>query len=132
MGVSPVTLYNVLYLGKNFSWSVLFCSRALMRPRKDEDSWKLLCLRVFDDEHCPFDELEEIGRLMAGMGGGLPLAVVVIAGFLKQISVSKVVKLWVAEGFLKQIRREKDDIQLSTFLHKSLQGKMYLFVLDDA
>ncbi|EPS67053.1 hypothetical protein M569_07723 [Genlisea aurea] len=99
---------------------------------RDEDSWRLLCLRVFDDEHCPFSELEEIGRLMPGMGGGFPLAVVVIAGFLKQISVSKVVKLWVAEGFLKQIRREKDDIQLSRFLHKSLEGKMYLFVLDDA
>ncbi|XP_019258527.1 PREDICTED: putative late blight resistance protein homolog R1A-10 [Nicotiana attenuata] len=50
-----------------------------------EDSWKLLCNKVFVKEDCP-PQLEEIGKKMAEQCRGLPLSVVVIAGVLSNIN----------------------------------------------
>ncbi|KAL0402623.1 UNVERIFIED_CONTAM: putative late blight resistance proteinR1B-14 [Sesamum latifolium] len=48
----------------------------------DEDqSWNLLRQMVFKQQDCPV-ELEKIGKLIARSCGGLPLAIVVIAGLL--------------------------------------------------
>ncbi|KAK4433080.1 putative late blight resistance proteinR1B-16 [Sesamum alatum] len=51
----------------------------------DEDqSWNLLQQMVFKQEGCPV-ELEKIGNLIATSCGGLPLAIVVIAGLLSTV-----------------------------------------------
>ncbi|KAL2227858.1 putative late blight resistance protein homolog R1B-14 [Sesamum indicum] len=51
----------------------------------DEDqSWNLLRQMVFKQEDCPV-ELEKIGKLIARSCGGLPLAIIVIAGLLSTV-----------------------------------------------
>ncbi|KAL3512862.1 hypothetical protein ACH5RR_025579 [Cinchona calisaya] len=49
------------------------------------DSWKLLCDKVFWEERCP-TEVEDIGKKIAAKCQGLPLAIVVVAGYLLKIS----------------------------------------------
>ncbi|KAL0425283.1 UNVERIFIED_CONTAM: putative late blight resistance proteinR1A-10 [Sesamum radiatum] len=123
----------------------------------EEWSWSLLRYKVFEQQSCP-TELERIGRTIAKSCGGLPLAIVLVAGFLTKmdraqyhwekiaenmssavitnedlskiltlsydhlpchlqpcflymggfpedynIPVSKLTKLWIAEGFLKSV-----------------------------
>ncbi|KAK4394341.1 Disease resistance protein RPP13 [Sesamum angolense] len=54
----------------------------------DDQSWNLLRQMVFKQEECP-DELEKIGKLIARSCGGLPLAVVVIAGLLSTVGKTR-------------------------------------------
>ncbi|KAL3510697.1 hypothetical protein ACH5RR_030098 [Cinchona calisaya] len=49
-----------------------------------EESWELLHKKVFGEESCPL-ELTDIGRQIAKQCQGLPLAIVVMAGFLSRI-----------------------------------------------
>ncbi|KAL0293334.1 UNVERIFIED_CONTAM: putative disease resistance RPP13-like protein 3 [Sesamum radiatum] len=49
-----------------------------------DQSWNLLRQMVFKQEDCPV-ELEKIGKLIARSCGGLPLAIVVIAGLLSTV-----------------------------------------------
>ena len=46
-----------------------------------DESWKLLCQKVFQRKHCPH-QLMEIGMQITEKCKGLPLAIVVIAGIL--------------------------------------------------
>ncbi|GFY84752.1 hypothetical protein Acr_03g0015260 [Actinidia rufa] len=48
---------------------------------REEESWELFSKKVFADEKCP-DDLEKLGKQMADKCGGLPLAIVVLAGVL--------------------------------------------------
>lgn len=51
-----------------------------------DDSWKLLSIKVFGvNDLCP-SELEDIGKQIAERCGGLPLAILVVAGHLSKIS----------------------------------------------
>ncbi|KAL8458630.1 hypothetical protein ACS0TY_036230 [Phlomoides rotata] len=95
----------------------------------EDKSWDLLCKIVFGEESCPI-ELEEIGKKIARNCKGLPLSIVddelclqilymsykqlpthlkpcfLYMGVLSEdrtIRVSELIKLWVAEGFLKPI-----------------------------
>ncbi|XP_011071841.1 putative late blight resistance protein homolog R1A-10 [Sesamum indicum] len=52
-----------------------------MRFLNVDDSWNLLCKKVFGEKDCP-PELEDVGREIARNCGGLPLAIVVIGGLL--------------------------------------------------
>ncbi|KAL0417030.1 UNVERIFIED_CONTAM: putative late blight resistance proteinR1A-10 [Sesamum latifolium] len=52
-----------------------------MQFLKEDDSWNLLRQKVFGEKDCP-PELERVGREIARNCGGLPLAIVVIGGFL--------------------------------------------------
>ncbi|KAG8379229.1 hypothetical protein BUALT_Bualt07G0066800 [Buddleja alternifolia] len=67
-----------------------------------DDSWNLLCNKVFGEEDCPH-ELEEIGKEIAQNCEGLPIAIVVISVFPEdhEIPVPKLIRLWIAEGFLE-------------------------------
>ncbi|XP_047971400.1 late blight resistance protein R1-A-like [Salvia hispanica] len=55
-----------------------------MRFMNDSQSWDLLKGKVFVDSNCP-PELEEVGKKIARSCGGLPLAVVLVAGFLSGV-----------------------------------------------
>ncbi|XP_019239686.1 PREDICTED: putative late blight resistance protein homolog R1B-12 [Nicotiana attenuata] len=51
-----------------------------------DDSWKLLSIKVFEaNDLCP-SELEVIGKQIAEKCGGLPLAILVVAGHLSKIA----------------------------------------------
>ncbi|XP_057487691.1 disease resistance protein RPP13-like [Actinidia eriantha] len=52
-----------------------------LRFLREEESWELFSKKVFADEKCP-DNLEKLGKQMADKCGGLPLAIVVLAGVL--------------------------------------------------
>ncbi|MED6170563.1 hypothetical protein PIB30_032242 [Stylosanthes scabra] len=57
-------------------------SRPYKLPLLDEkESWELFCKKVFFDEECPSD-LEPLGRSIIESCGGLPLAIVAIAGVI--------------------------------------------------
>ncbi|KAL0364586.1 UNVERIFIED_CONTAM: putative late blight resistance proteinR1A-10 [Sesamum angustifolium] len=64
------------------------CSFYHMRFLKEEDSWNLLCRKVFGEGACPL-ELEEIGKEIARKCGGLPLSIVVIGGLLSKTSTTQ-------------------------------------------
>ncbi|CAN4110371.1 unnamed protein product [Withania somnifera] len=51
-----------------------------------DDSWKLLSIKVFGANDCCPSELEDIGKQIAERCGGLPLAILVVAGHLSKIA----------------------------------------------
>ncbi|KAL0397250.1 UNVERIFIED_CONTAM: putative late blight resistance proteinR1A-10 [Sesamum calycinum] len=55
-----------------------------MRFLDEEWSWSLLRDKVFEQQSCPI-EFERIGRTIAKSCGGLPLAIVLVAGFLTKM-----------------------------------------------
>ncbi|KZV28836.1 hypothetical protein F511_06270 [Dorcoceras hygrometricum] len=57
----------------------------------DDQSWELLCDKVFGKESCP-SVLEEFGKDIAEKCGGLPLAIVVIGGLLAKANKTR--ELW--------------------------------------
>ncbi|KAL0356179.1 UNVERIFIED_CONTAM: Disease resistance protein RPP13 [Sesamum radiatum] len=54
----------------------------LMNFLNEEESWDLLCEKVFAQKGRPYPELEKIGKNIANCCRGLPLAIVVISGSL--------------------------------------------------
>ncbi|XP_073119063.1 putative late blight resistance protein homolog R1A-3 [Henckelia pumila] len=60
-------------------------------PLNDDQSWKLLCAKVFGEEPCPLN-LQKIGKTTAHNCGGLPLSVAVIGGLLSK--VEKTLMAW--------------------------------------
>ncbi|XP_059649788.1 disease resistance protein RPP13-like [Cornus florida] len=52
-----------------------------LRFLTDDESWELLCRKVFQRGSCP-SELEDLGKKIAKKCYGLPLAIVVVAGLL--------------------------------------------------
>ncbi|KAG5588707.1 hypothetical protein H5410_049141 [Solanum commersonii] len=89
-----------------------------------EESCKLLQKKVFQKEDCP-PELQDVSRAVAEKCKGLPLVVILVAGIIKKrkieeswwnepcllymgmfpedarIPVSKLISLWIAEGFVE-------------------------------
>ncbi|XP_019191549.1 PREDICTED: putative late blight resistance protein homolog R1B-14 isoform X2 [Ipomoea nil] len=79
----------------------------------EDESWELLQKKVFQEESsCPF-ELERPGRTIAKRCGGLPLAIVIIAGTL--LGKPKTSRAW-----------DKVADSISDFLRLSLQSYDYL------
>ncbi|XP_057780129.1 putative late blight resistance protein homolog R1B-16 [Salvia miltiorrhiza] len=134
-----------------------------MKPLKKDQSWVLFCRNAFQQEHCPYPQLESVGNEIVRLCRGLPLSIVVIGGFLlksprtvgfwedvakniisipnsmekqeildvlslsynhlpphlkpcflymgifeedREIRASRIIKLWVAEGFIKPKRAQ--------------------------
>ncbi|XP_057780138.1 putative late blight resistance protein homolog R1A-10 [Salvia miltiorrhiza] len=134
-----------------------------MKPLKKDQSWVLFCRNAFQQEHCPYPQLESVGNKIVRLCRGLPLSIVVIGGFLlksprtvgfredvakniksiptstekqeildvlslsyshlpphlkpcflymgifeedREIRASRIIKLWVAEGFIKPKRAQ--------------------------
>ncbi|PHT60373.1 hypothetical protein CQW23_02736 [Capsicum baccatum] len=61
-------------------------SRHEMSPLNSDNSWKLLCDKVFGPNYDPPPELEEIGKQIAEKCHGLPLTITVIAGHLSKVA----------------------------------------------
>lgn len=76
-----------------------------LRFLNDDESWKLLSMKVFRRNSCPF-ELVELGQTIAKKCYGLPLAIVVIAGLL--LKKDKTRDLWkkVAESVSSYVARD--------------------------
>ncbi|MED6122041.1 hypothetical protein PIB30_035962 [Stylosanthes scabra] len=86
----------------------------------DDESWELFSRKVFQGKECP-SEIEHLGKQMVKSCEGLPLSIVVLAGYdnlptrLKpcflylgmypedfKIPVRPLLQKWVAEGFIQQ------------------------------
>ncbi|KAL0385066.1 UNVERIFIED_CONTAM: putative late blight resistance proteinR1A-10 [Sesamum radiatum] len=83
------------------------CSPYHMPFLNEEDSWNLLCRKVFGEGACPL-ELEEIGKDIARKCGGLPLSIVVIGGLLSKTSTTQEYWRSVANN-LNAVVTEDDD-----------------------
>ncbi|XP_073149247.1 uncharacterized protein [Henckelia pumila] len=163
------------------SWS--YCHHLVCLS--EEQSWSLLCSKVFGDEkYCPL-ELEQIGRKISQRCQGLPLSLVVMGGLLsrideteeawldvvhnhnvistsdddlessslrilklsydylpqwlkpcflymahfkedEEISVSRLIKLWVAEGFLKQDENQNPEAVAEKCLKELVDRNMII------
>ncbi|XP_075482671.1 putative late blight resistance protein homolog R1B-16 [Primulina tabacum] len=79
-----------------------------MKCLDDDQSWELLCDKVFGNESCP-SILEESGKNIAEKCGGLPLAIVVIGGLLAKANKTR--EFWghVAENLNSVINSEDDE-----------------------
>ncbi|CAI9108351.1 OLC1v1007924C1 [Oldenlandia corymbosa var. corymbosa] len=55
-----------------------------LRPLSGDESWKLLETRIFREEGCCPEELVQVGKKIAELCKGVPLAVVVVAGMLEK------------------------------------------------
>ncbi|KAG8388713.1 hypothetical protein BUALT_Bualt02G0154000 [Buddleja alternifolia] len=80
-----------------------------MQFLNEEQNWNLLREKVFGQARYPL-EFEDLGKSIAHNCRGLPLAIVAVAGVLskdQEISVSRLIKLWIAEGFLKSSKEFK-------------------------
>ncbi|PHU02560.1 hypothetical protein BC332_27811 [Capsicum chinense] len=88
-----------------------------------DNSWKLLCEKVFGPEHDHPPELEEIGKRIAEKCQGLPLTISVIEGYLSkmtrtleswnsfpedfQFETCILIQLWIAEDFISAFGSSK-------------------------
>ncbi|KAL0341538.1 UNVERIFIED_CONTAM: putative disease resistance protein [Sesamum calycinum] len=70
----------------------------LMNFLNKDQSWNLLCEKVFSQEGCPIPELEDVGKVIADGCGGLPLAIVVISGLLAKSDMTREFWQFVAEN----------------------------------
>ncbi|XP_057770817.1 putative late blight resistance protein homolog R1A-4 [Salvia miltiorrhiza] len=96
-----------------------------MRLLNKEESWNLLCQKVFAEGSCPH-ALEKAGKRISENCDGLPLLILTVANHLSKagqdlrhvfstweffspnhdISNSRIIKLWDAEGFLEPKQSE--------------------------
>ncbi|KAH6780340.1 hypothetical protein C2S52_011577 [Perilla frutescens var. hirtella] len=94
----------------------------------DEDqSWNLLRLKVFKQDPCPHT-LSYAGKRIAKSCRGLPLAIVVISEYY-ETRASKLIKLWVAEGFLKPERSKSLEETAQEYL-EDLVGRSLVLVTE--
>ncbi|XP_057780135.1 putative late blight resistance protein homolog R1A-10 [Salvia miltiorrhiza] len=63
-----------------------------MKPLDEDKSWVLFCRSAFQQEHCPYPQLENVGNEIVRLCRGLPLSIVVIGGFL--LKSSRTVGFW--------------------------------------
>ncbi|KAL3506460.1 hypothetical protein ACH5RR_031842 [Cinchona calisaya] len=78
-----------------------------LRLLSDDESWKLLEEKIFQSEGCP-DELLLVGKQIAQLCNGLPLAVVAISGVLQRAKRGK--EWWekIAENLSSAIMKNPD------------------------
>ncbi|KAK4433084.1 putative late blight resistance proteinR1B-16 [Sesamum alatum] len=119
----------------------------------EAQSWNLLKTKVFKQEDCP-TKFERIGWIIARICRGLPLAIVVVARLLAailslsytylphhlrpcflylgsfpedhELNASKLIKLWVAEGFLKPSRSKSLEEAAEEYLDELVKRSLVL------
>ncbi|KAL0362485.1 UNVERIFIED_CONTAM: putative late blight resistance proteinR1B-14 [Sesamum calycinum] len=80
----------------------------LMDFLDEKNCWNLLCEKVFAQKHCPYPELEQIGKDIAKGCKGLPLALVVIGGLLANSNKTREYWEFVAEN-VKSFANSEDN-----------------------
>ncbi|CAN4077143.1 unnamed protein product [Withania somnifera] len=95
------------------TYAMISSSPHHLRLFTDEESWMLMKEKVFKEEnYCP-EELEEIGKQIARKCGGLPLAVVLIAGLLAKHDKDVVYWQEVGESLKSKIKGCMDIVESS-------------------
>ncbi|KAG6388202.1 hypothetical protein SASPL_153401 [Salvia splendens] len=89
-----------------------------MRFMNDSQSWDLLKLNVFVDRNCPL-ELEDVGKKNARSCGGLPLAVVPVAGFLSEVNKNPSSWEEISENVNPIVGQELEGILSLSYTHLS-------------
>ncbi|KAF2297011.1 hypothetical protein GH714_014647 [Hevea brasiliensis] len=77
-----------------------------IKPLKEKEAWDLFCMKAFSsypDKSCP-RELEPLALELVRKCKGLPLAVAAL-GEDYEIIRKRLIKLWIAEGFVQQVDR---------------------------
>ncbi|KAM3271042.1 putative late blight resistance protein R1A-10 [Capsicum chacoense] len=89
-----------------------------------DDSWNLFSERLFREESYP-SHLEGLGKHIVQQCRGLPLSIIVIAGLLggfpedEEISVPKLIRLWIAEQFVKERKDKSMELVAEEYLEES-------------
>ncbi|CAI9109184.1 OLC1v1008958C1 [Oldenlandia corymbosa var. corymbosa] len=73
-----------------------------LHPLSEEESWDLLKLKTFGNEHCP-EELLEVGQQIAKNCKGLPLSICAIAGILDASNKNQMMWKQISESVSSQI-----------------------------
>ncbi|XP_049387436.1 putative late blight resistance protein homolog R1A-10 [Solanum stenotomum] len=100
------------------------------------DSWNLFTEKLFKKDPCP-PHLEETGKHIVQQCQGLPLSVVVIAGlacFLyvggfpedREINVSRLIRLWIAEQFVKARNNKRLEVVAEEYLQELIDRSLIL------
>ncbi|RVX10009.1 putative disease resistance RPP13-like protein 3 [Vitis vinifera] len=111
----------------------------------DDESWELFLKKTFgarDNTHVSLSKtLEELGRKIVAKCKGLPLAIVVLGGLLStkektepswervlakdsEIKASKLIHLWIAEGFVQRRGKEKLEDIAEDYLYELIHRSM--------
>ncbi|PHU19335.1 hypothetical protein BC332_10486 [Capsicum chinense] len=109
-----------------------------LRLFRDDESWTLLQEELFQGERCP-PELVDVGFRIAKSCGGLPLFIVLVAGVLKEekkeadvwkegkdIHVSKLTRLWQAEGFVQANKEKTTEDAAQDFLEDLISRNLVM------
>ncbi|KAH6829423.1 hypothetical protein C2S53_018441 [Perilla frutescens var. hirtella] len=87
-----------------------------MQFLNDYQSWTLLQKKVFTNSNCPA-ELEEVGKKIGRSCAGLPLAVVLVAGFLSAVNETRASWEEIAENVNTVVEMELEDILSLSYTH---------------
>ncbi|RVX02290.1 putative late blight resistance protein-like R1A-3 [Vitis vinifera] len=111
-----------------------------LRIMDDDESWELFLKKTFGARDstsvCLSKALEELGRKIVAKCKGLPLAIVVLGGLLStkektepswermlaedsEIKASKLIHLWIAEGFVQRRGKEKLEDIAEDYLYET-------------
>ncbi|XP_042039765.1 putative late blight resistance protein homolog R1B-17 isoform X2 [Salvia splendens] len=94
------------------------CAPHEMRFMNGSESWDLLKGRVFANSDCP-PELEDVGKKIARSCGGLPLAVVLVAGILSEVNNNPSSWEEIAENVNPIVGQELEEILSLSYMHLS-------------
>nr|XP_009765788.1 PREDICTED: putative late blight resistance protein homolog R1B-12 isoform X2 [Nicotiana sylvestris] len=95
------------------TYAMIDSSPHFLRLFTEEESWMLLKEKVLkEDNYCP-QELEEIGKQIASKCGGLPLAIVLVAGLLAKNDKEVIYWQEVGESLKSKIQGCMDIVESS-------------------
>ncbi|XP_057796834.1 putative late blight resistance protein homolog R1B-8 [Salvia miltiorrhiza] len=97
MGMEVIVLTTRL---SNVASDCVSSSCFTMKPLDEDQSWVMFCRNAFQQEHCPYPQLQSVGNEIVRLCRGLPLSIVVIGGFL--LKSPRTVGLW--EDVAKNIK----------------------------
>ncbi|XP_052520115.1 uncharacterized protein LOC128071264 [Budorcas taxicolor] len=115
-----------------------------LNPLNPELSWDLFCKAAFLNNtppgSCPNNSIERIGRELVARCNGLPLAILTIGKLMStkgddsrkwdksvRISIHKLIRLWIAEGFVKNDDRQTPEAIARGYFDELINRSMLQF-----